>query len=252
MSSKNKQRTEHNQQPRITKTRTHTQMKNRILPLSICAASAALASFANAATVTWGSVQGITAASNIISTGVTSLAGADFGRTTGTTTVVNNGDVNIEFKSLQSGQSAALSNGITVAAASAWENWGANGGISALPAPFGTILDYNLGIEGATSATITLSGLVEGTQYQIQFFADSTGSNSQTISATNVSGTMNSLTGQFVVGTFTADATSQVLTVTRSTDFGVANALTIGVIPEPSAALLGGLGLLGLLRRRRC
>jgi uncharacterized protein (TIGR03382 family) len=39
--------------------------------------------------------------------------------------------------------------------------------------------------------------------------------------------------------------------MTRSTDFGVANALTIGVIPEPSAALLGGLGLLGLLRRRR-
>jgi hypothetical protein len=62
---------------------------------------------------------------------------------------------------------------------------------------------------------------------------------------------MNSLSGQFVVGTFTADATSQELTMTRNTDFGVANALTVGVIPEPSAALLGGLGLLGLLHRRR-
>jgi MYXO-CTERM domain-containing protein len=62
---------------------------------------------------------------------------------------------------------------------------------------------------------------------------------------------MNTLSGQFVTGTFTADATSQVLTMTSTTDFGVAKALTVGTMPEPSAALLGGLGLLGLLRRRR-
>ena len=41
---------------------------------------------------------------------------------------------------------------------------------------------------------------------------------------------MNTLSGQFVTGMFTADAVSQVLTVTRSTDFAVANALTIGVV----------------------
>jgi hypothetical protein len=56
-----------------------------------------------------------------------------------------------------------------------------------------------------------------------------------------------------VVGTFTADATTQVLSVTATSGgFAVANALTIGtVIPEPSTALLGAIGLLGLLRRRR-
>jgi hypothetical protein len=228
-------------------------MKNRILPISICAASAALASFSNAAIVSWGSVQTISGASNIISTGVTSLAGADFGIATGTTTTVNNGDVNIEFKSLNSGQSAALSNGITVAADSEWINFGTNGGITGIGGNFGAILKRNIGVEppdSAATATITLSGLTFGTQYQIQFFADSTGTNGQVISG---SATMNSLPGQFVVGTFTADGTSQVLSVTATSGgFGVANALTIGVIPEPSAALLGGLGLLALLRRRRC
>ena len=181
----------------------------------------------HAASLTWGSVQAITGASDILSTGVTSLAGASFGITTGTATIVNNGAGDIEFKSLRSGQNATLSNGITVAADSTWGNWGLAGGNSAVTGNFGTVLDSNLGIEdgGPTSASITLSGLTIGTQYQIQFFADSTGNNSQTISG---SAAMNTLSGQFVTGTFTADATSQVLTMTRNTDFGVANALTIG------------------------
>jgi hypothetical protein len=72
-----------------------------------------------------------------------------------------------------------------------------------------------------------LSGLTIGTQYRIQFFADSTGNNTQTISG---GGTMNTLTGQFITGTFTANVTSQVLNVTRETDFAVANALTIGAV----------------------
>ena len=186
----------------------------------------------HAASVTWGSVQAITGASNIVSTGVTALAGANFGVTTGTTTIVNNGSVDVEFKSLRSGQSATLSNGITVAADSTWGNWGFAGGNSPVTGNFGVVLDSNLGIElnvpVSLFASITLSGLTIGTQYQIQFFADSTGNNGQTISG---SGNMDSKNGQFVTGTFTADADSQVLTVTRATgnaQFAVANALTIG------------------------
>ena len=183
----------------------------------------------HAASVTWGPVQAITGAGDILSTGVTSLAGANFGITTGTATIVNNGAVDIEFKSLRSGQNATLSNGITVAADSTWGNWGNNAANSAITGNFGVVLDSNLGIEagGPTSASITLSSLTIGTQYQIQFFADSTGTNTQTISGC---GNMDSKNGQFVTGTFTADATSQVLTMTRNTDFGVANALTIGTV----------------------
>ena len=52
-------------------------------------------------------------AADIVSTGVTGLAGANFGITTGTTTIVNNGagetgGVDVEFKSLRSGQNATL------------------------------------------------------------------------------------------------------------------------------------------------
>ena len=230
-------------------------MKSKFLPIVIGIAGAAMTVPGSAAVITWGSVQAITGASNIVSTGVTALAGANFGIPTGTTTIVNNGAVDIEFKSLRSGQNATLSNGITVAADSTWGNWGFASGISPVAGNFGTVLDSNLGIElnvpVSLSATITLSGLTLGTQYQIQFFADSTGNNSQTISG---SGNMDSRNGQFVTGTFTADVGSQVLTVTRatgSTQFAVANGLTVGTIPEPSAALLGGLGLVGLLRRRR-
>ena len=226
-------------------------MKSKFLPIIIGIAGAAMTLPGSAAVIAWGSVQAITGAGNIISTGVTSLAGANFGIPTGTTTIVNNGVVDVEFKSLRSGENATLSNGITVAAAASWENWGFQGAVSSIGGTFETVLDSNLGDEtNPLTSTITLSDLTVGTLYQIQFFADSTGNNGQTIEG---SSTMNSRTGQFVTGTFTADATSQMLTVTSTSGgFAVANALTVGQsIPEPSAAALLGLGGLTLLRRRR-
>ncbi len=185
--------------------------------------------------VIWDPVQPLTGSTDIVTTGLTNVAGANFGITTGTTTIVNNGvgetgGVDVEFKSLFSGQSVELSNGITVAADSTWGNWGNNVNNSAVTGNFGIVLDSNIGIEegSPTSATITLSGLTNGTQYKIQFFADSTGNNSQTISGSDP---MNTLTGKFVTGTFTADADPQVLDVSYTTgNFGVANALTIGTV----------------------
>jgi Family of unknown function (DUF6288)/Carbohydrate esterase, sialic acid-specific acetylesterase/Bacterial Ig domain len=192
--------------------------------------------------ITWGAATTITSASNIQSAGVSNLAGANFGITTGTTTLVpaaETGSVDVEFRSLRSGQNVTLSNGINVAASADWGNWGFAAGNSTVAGNFGTVLDSNLGIEtgapASPSATFTLSGLTIGTQYQVQFFADSTGSNSQTITD---GGTMNSLSGQFVTGTFTADATTRVLTVTRNTDFAVANALTIGTIGQAAPTLV--------------
>ena len=58
------------------------------------------------------------------------------------------------------------------------------------------------------------------------------------------------------LGTFTADATSQSITInTFNTNLTVAggqlNGFQIRAVPEPAAALLAGIGLLALLRRRR-
>ncbi len=185
--------------------------------------------------LTWGAPTAITGAGNIKSAGVSNLAGANFGITSGTTTTVpasETGTVSVEFRSLRSGQNVTLSNGINVAADSTWGNWGFASGNSAVAGNFGIVLDSNLGIEtpGATAATVTLSNLTVGAQYRFQFFTDSTGSNSQTISG---SAAINSQNGQFVAGTFTADATSRVLTVTRNSSFAVVNALTIGIVDTP-------------------
>ena len=63
-----------------------------------------------------------------------------------------------------------------------------------------------------------------------------------------------------VVGTFTADAITQSIELRSNTqdgnfgddpDPGLGGYIMHSAIPEPSAALLGGLGLLALLRRRR-
>ena len=63
-----------------------------------------------------------------------------------------------------------------------------------------------------------------------------------------------------VVGTFTADAVTQSIQLRSNTqdsnfsddpDPGLGGYILHSAIPEPSAALLGGLGLLALLRRRR-
>ncbi len=64
--------------------------------------------------------------------------------------------------------------------------------------------------------------------------------------------------GILATGTFVADGTTQSFTINTKSSGGndtggQLNALTLyqTAIPEPSAALLGGLGLLALLRRRR-
>jgi hypothetical protein len=61
--------------------------------------------------------------------------------------------------------------------------------------------------------------------------------------------------GQFAIGTFTADSTSQVLGFSSPTETPQLNGLSLRVtaVPEPStyALVLGGILNLSLIRRRR-
>ena len=116
-----------------------------------------------------------------------------------------------------------------------------------------------------TSTTISLSGLTDGQAYRLQcFFVDDRSSNYTqsgtlgdldmgTASAVFTRGNAGTKTsGNTIYGNFTADSDGiQEFTVNGNLQMLTGYVLTTTPIPEPSAALLGGLGMLALLRRRR-
>jgi hypothetical protein len=110
--------------------------------------------------------------------------------------------------------------------------------------------------------TLTLSGLSPGAPYQFQWWTDdsrpfATGPITATTGLTSVSLDPNTTdaaggVGQFVTGTFTADAPTQVITFSTTGNGNVQNAFQLRMIPEPStAALLAGFAALATSIRRR-
>lgn len=122
---------------------------------------------------------------------------------------------------------------------------------------------------------LTMNGLVPGQLYTFEYWANNAGNFTgygyqvdRAYSGTAATGTFGQAiantgtplgnsplgaVGQFEVGTFTADATSQsVFFTTRGQDAVELNAFQLRTVPEPSTyalALLGGAGLLGAARR---
>lgn len=120
---------------------------------------------------------------------------------------------------------------------------------------------YSAGTAASGGVTINLSGLVSGQQYLVQMWTPYWHFNYETqFIAGNSSGLLDlgnvadSRSSQYVVGTFTADDTTQMIRATGDAGaggHGIPSFMQVRAIPEPSAALLGGLGMLALLRRRR-
>ena len=144
-----------------------------------------------------------------------------------------------------------------------------NGGDAAYDAILST-LDFGggdsttivIGDGDGNTGTLSTGLLTVGLQYEIQvwFVDDRAGSNydSRVMGyASSSSDTVVQLNDQFVIGTFTADATTQTLfldTISPSSGFGNTHitAYQIRQIPEPSVpALIAGLFGLTSLRRRR-
>lgn len=113
-------------------------------------------------------------------------------------------------------------------------------------------IDFNGGDQ--KTVTITFNGLTDTAQYLVQvWYTDDGGFGLDPQRTITLTGTGdNVLNGNdFATGTFIADSTTQDLVVNSSRQGVRLNAVQLRQVPEPSIALLSGLGLLGLLRRRR-
>lgn len=211
------------------------------------------AGVSNAATIAWGSVSLFNDFTHVNANGLSTIvaAGANYAGTVngvlftdqqpGTlSSFPGNGTFTVGLFLNDTGSSAEQD---AFDALVATQNWGN----AAPPAP----------------VTISLSGLTFGQAYRIQaFFVD------DRAGAFLASGTLGDLdggtpsavitrgntglktSGNTIYGDFTADADGIQEFTVGSIDMLTGYVLT--TVPEPSAALLGGLGMLALLRRRRC
>ena len=213
---------------------------------ALAAATSAISS-ASAAVITFGTADLTTTATDI-STNGTSVQATNLvsdNSLAGGTTIVNG--VTFQNTNLFGNGYAPLNPGITIGDA-------ADG------------LYSSFGYGGATTQTLT--GLTIGQQYELQIFmgdnrgccngrsltvGDADGDTSNDVTFAYGSG--NGANGASIIGTFTADATTQNFFVTISTassaELSAFQLRDITPVPEPSSTALIGLGGLALILRRR-
>jgi hypothetical protein len=237
-------------------------MKNQILPI-ICAAGFALPLSSQAAVVSWGSWTSVTNNTQILTPTGYTYDGVNFN---GSTTTINNGvggvgGTDVVFTGVAHNGSSGAGT-ITIGNSGfAFQSTGSgNSNVTSAvgsPQTWTTVLDRVIGDDN-NSATIDLSGLVSGKSYTVQFFSNTPDTNINGTTRITSGGVQSAAFGsphaggatKYIIATFTADGGSQSFAITGTEP--TFSALVIGTaIPEPSATLLGGLGLLGLLRRRR-
>ena len=236
-------------------------------------ASLALAVSANAAVVNWQTPSTITGDTDVVTTGT--LVGAFLPGANALATTVNGVAFTTVFVAKQwddtTTPSLAFGSVATVAGNPSLYGFARyeSGTPSGLSADYTKLFSGGVGpaTVNINTFTLTLTNLTIGKDYLFQSWANesrdhlehrrgkiTSGGSTTGWVEYNVSGNNGGL-GQFVVGTFTADATTQAFTYT-SPDFAQISAFQvrdITVIPEPSsfAMVLGGIANLLLIRRRR-
>ena len=215
-------------------------LKTATLALTCAAASLTIA---QAATITWDAPASASGdgSTDVITAG-TSVYAYQYGTLTSDLTI--NG---VTF------QSTTDTTADSFASTSNASQQGDIGVIAGTTGDYESLLRQNIW-NAASVGTWTLSGLTDGNDYTVQFWVADTrygAAQASTFSdGTNVSDPLLISTGQYVTGTFTADATTQAITIAGD---GVFNAMQLRTtaVPEPSSTALLGLGGLALILRRR-
>jgi len=226
----------------------------------------------HAAVVTWGAAQQISNDSNV-STAGTLVGAVNLGDSSSSLATTVNG---VAFQGLAvniGSTSGSVANFTVQTADPLGFTQFPNGTFGSASAPFAglsasyrTLLNSALTISNPSTFTLTMSGLTVGQAYQFEWFANTSGpGNELHIATAGNSSTLNDNTsgqegglGQFAVGSFVADSTSQVITFSAGAgNFAQLNAFQLRAIPVPeSASLLFGLGIIPVivaveLRRKR-
>lgn len=227
------------------------------------------ASTVSAALITWGAPTNISGATDVSTTGT--LVGAfSLGDTLVAGTNVNG--VAFQGFAVPSGSLGATVGNFAISSPLSLFSDNTSFG-DALNAPFNTLaLSYQSmlasGVSGSANTpwTLTMSGLTAGVQYEFQWWSSFSvlGSDSHTGAGSplggsvtlvdNVTATQGGL-GQYAIGTFTADGSSQVIAFDGPV-FSLVNGFQlrqVAAVPEPGTALAGlfAAGVCGFSRRRQ-
>ncbi|MFA7236740.1 MAG: PEP-CTERM sorting domain-containing protein [Phycisphaeraceae bacterium] len=240
------------------------------------------AGVSNAATITWQSAQNIAGDTDVDTVGTLvralnfnnlPLDPAEVGGEAPTVNGVTFADVSPSSSSWSSGAGAG---DITLAVGTPSASWGNFDGFNGGAAPYTGLSDnYKSLLTSAVfkiganqTATYTLLNLTPGTPYRVQFFVNDSRSASYAWTATdqftagNVSDALDvnvgnawGKLGQYVIGTFTADAATQVISVLGSdptNNRGIQlNAYQLREVPEPATLGLLTLGSMMIAFRGR-
>ena len=227
-------------------------MKKSLLSVTAFISLACLGS-SHAAVINWGAAQNITGDSDVANNGTFNRAYI-FGNIPWTVNGVTFG----AFTGNASGDTMSFPN-----QDGGFGDGAAESSYRALSTAYQNLLYYGAWAYPSNTATITLNNLTIGHTYQVQIFANDSRTDgygrsmaltgSSTVLDYNTTEAVGGV-GQFAIGTFTADSTSQVLGFSSSTQTPQLNGLSLRVaVPEPStyALVLGGILNLFLIRRRR-